>query len=120
MAADIYFDGPEPPEGRLWCAICVMLAKQRVTSAEQALVSHASRSPDDSPAVRVNMAGHMVGTELEIAVTRTISTVVPQFGALDVCWSHALGLSLKPGGVAPASPQEAAMFSQAVPLGRTQ
>lgn len=114
--ADLYFDGPEPPEGKEWCAVCVMLAKQHVVHEQQAMVSLASRSAEDAPAVRVTMARNLTGFELKPAVTHAISTVVPQFGALPVCWSHSLGLELMPGGVAPASPQEAAMFGQAAQL----
>jgi hypothetical protein len=61
----------------------------------------------------------MKGQELNIAVTHAISTVVPQFGALPVCWSHALGLELR-GGLMPANPAEAAMFSQAAQLGNSK
>jgi hypothetical protein len=112
--ADIYFDGPEPPEGKQWCSVCAMLAKQRTVHARQAMVQQAARTGDDAPAVRVSMA--LDGAELKPAVTHAISTVVPQFGSLPLCWSHVLGLELLPGGVAPASPQEAAMFGQAAQL----
>lgn len=118
--ADIYFDGPEPPPGREWCSVCVMLVKQHVVAEKQDLVRQASVSGENAPAVRVKMAPHLAGTELNTAVTHAISTVVPQFGALPVCWSHALGLELRPGGVPPASPQEAAMFSQAAQLGNSK
>jgi len=37
-----------------------------------------------------------------------------------VCWSHALGLEVVPGGVALASPQEAAMAIQAIQLDNKQ
>ena len=114
--ADLFFDGPEPPPGREWCAICVMLVKQHVVAEKQDLVKQASVSDADAPAVRVKMAPSMTGQELNIAVTHAISTVVPQFGALPVCWSHALGLELR-GGLMPANPAEAAMFSQAAQLG---
>lgn len=117
--ADIYFDGPEPPPGREWCAVCVMLVKQHVVAEKQELVRQASVSDADAPAVRVTMAPSMKGQELNIAVTHAISTVVPQFGALPVCWSHALGLELR-GGLMPANPSEAAMFSQAAQLGNSK
>jgi hypothetical protein len=117
--ADIYFDGPEPPPGREWCAVCVMLVKQHVVAEKQELVRQASVSDADAPAVRVTMAPSMKGQELNIAVTHAISTVVPQFGALPVCWSHALGLELR-GGLMPANPAEAAMFSQAAQLGNSK
>lgn len=117
--ADIYFDGPEPPPGREWCAVCVMLVKQHVVAEKQELVRQASVSDADAPAVRVTMAPHMTGQELNTAVTHAISTVVPQFGALPVCWSHALGLELR-GGLMPANPAEAAMLSQAAQIGNSQ
>lgn len=117
---DIFFDGPEPPEGQLWCAVCLMIAKQYVVQAEQVLVRKAAASSPEAPPIRVNMLKHLASQELKVAVTRTISTVMPQFGALEVCWSHAIGVDLSGGAVVPASPQEAAMLSQAVPLGNNQ
>jgi hypothetical protein len=119
MARQVFFDGPEPPEGQQWCAICVMLVKQAVIEAEHTMIDVSKRGDESDPPMRIDIARHVKlgGHELAAAVTRAISTVVPQWGPMDVCWSHALGLQLMPGGVMPASPQEAAMLSQAAQLG---
>lgn len=117
--ADIFFDGPQPPIGKQWCSVCVMLAKQAVVHEHQDEVKATAMAPADAEAVRI-LVLHTGKTELAPAVTSAISTVAPHFGPLPVCWSHAIGLELMPGGVAPATPEQAAMLSQAVQLGNSQ
>lgn len=112
--ADIYFDGPQPPLGRQWCAACLMLAKQDAVRENQDAVRAAAIAPDGSPAVRIHVD---VSGELACAVTTAITTIAPQFGPMLACWSHAIGIELTPAGVSLASPQEAAMINQAVQLG---
>jgi hypothetical protein len=116
MGRDVFFDGPEPPPGQVWCAICLGLAKRVVTGAEQEALAAAARGSEDQQPLRINMSKHLLNVELKVAVTRSISTVAPALGALDVCWSHAVGLEPMSGGVALASPQEAAMVNQAAML----
>jgi hypothetical protein len=118
MARELFFDGPEPPPGTIWCAICVGFLKKRVLDAEQVTVSEAQRGSPDQQPVRLNMLRHSMGTELKPAVTRTISSAAPGLGPLDVCWSHAIALDPVGGGISIASPQDAAMLSQAALLNR--
>lgn len=118
--ADIFFDGPQPPIGKQWCSVCVMLAKQAVVHEHQDEVKATAMAPADAPAVRILVDTISRQVELAPAVTSAISTVAPHFGPLPVCWSHAIGLELMPGGVAPATPEQAAMLSQAVQLGNSQ
>ena len=115
-----YFDGPEPPEGRIWCAVCAMQYKnggvkhfarqidahEKLTGTNGALV----RSP------RFDLTAQPGKQELAVAVTKGISILGPNFGQLDLCWSHVMGLDLR-NGLMPATPQEASMFSQARMLG---
>lgn len=118
MGRDVWFDGPEPPAGFVWCAICVGLAKRIVTGAEVDALQDAARGTEDQQPIRINMSRHLLGVELKVAVTRSISTVAPGLGALDVCWSHAVGLEPMAGGLMPANPAEAAMVNQAAQLQR--
>lgn len=116
MANDqIMFDGPQPPAGCKWCAVCAMLYKQSGLErlSQQMDIARANGS-------RVNLASGaaLAKTELKVAVTRALSTVQPAWGPMDVCWSHALGLRLQGGGIAPATPADAAMLSGGRLLGQ--
>lgn len=115
MPVTVYFDGPEPPEGRIWCAVCTMQYKQVFIAANQARINTAQQGDEHlvrNP--RFNLTDRQ--QELKLAVTRTISILGPQFGVLDVCWSHAVGLDMRQG-LMPANPSEMAMFSQAAQIG---
>ena len=111
----VYFDGPEPPEGRIWCAVCAMQYKQTYLAANQAAIQMAQK-PN----------AHRIGNprfditqdrgELKIAVVRSLTILGPQFGVMDVCWSHVVGLDMRQG-LMPANPAEMAMFSQAAQIG---
>ena len=116
MQVTVRVKGPAAPPGGVWCAVCVMIAKQAVIAANNEVFAAAQLGNGDA-APRVTMDTQQV-VLLEPAVTRAISWVVPQWGPLEVCWTHALGLEILPGGVAPASPAEAAMVNQAVMLNR--
>lgn len=116
-----YFDGPAPPEGCTWCAVCAMQYKnggvehyaQQINAHEKQAATNGAllRSP------RFDLTAQPGIQELKVAVVRAMSILGPNFGMLDVCWSHVMGLNLRSGGVLPANPQEAAMFSQAKMLG---
>lgn len=115
----VYFDGPQPPEGRSWCVVCAMQYKfGGVTKHDRAIKAH--EQSNTSGAIvrppRFSLADQPGTPELAVAVTRGISVLGAQFGVLDVCWSHVVGLDLR-SGLMPATPQEAAMFSQARMLG---
>jgi hypothetical protein len=109
MAEQIYFDGPRPPAGHIWCAICAGMYKQAGIDAQPLQLEQAKQDGG-----RISLRDHT--QELNVAVTRALSILGAQFGILDVCWSHAMALTLRMDGITPASPQEAAMLSQAVPL----
>ena len=113
-----YFDGPQPPEGFIWCAVCAMQYKNgAVQHFKDAIAAHERGSNGMLLAApRFDATAQPGKQELAVAVTRALSILGPNFGALDVCWSHVMGLDLRTG-LMPASPQEASMFSQARMLG---
>lgn len=127
MTQQVFFDGPQPPQGRVWCAVCAGGYKHAGVAAQRDAINRAQNG-NGTPSGKaprftlgkplMSSVGPLDGAELALAVTRGLSTLGPNFGVLDVCWSHLIALDMTGGAIAPASPQEAAMFSQAAQLGR--
>jgi hypothetical protein len=79
---------PDPPDGRVWCVMCLMLAKNQITSAHPELAEVQASS---------KTLTHYVAWDTTImlmpAMTKGISDV-PQLGVVDVCWTHLAGIKV--------------------------
>ncbi len=82
--------GPQPDDGRQWCAACVMLAKQEL---------HDDQLPAMQGALRDGKTGtilfHANSTAVEPAVTLAVWGDAPNMPPMPVCWTHAAGINLK-------------------------
>jgi hypothetical protein len=102
---DVYLDGPQPPNGRQFCTLCIMRYKAAVLSSpgvkEQIDRSEAGLGPN-----RLSMLSMAPGAELpELSVGLNMC---PQLGnqILPVCWGHGAGVSFTNLVSAQALPQE--------------
>lgn len=90
--SNIWFaDPPDPPEGREWCLVCLMRAKDYITELHPDLVKIA----EDGKA-----ADHWVPWENAVKLMPAVChglCNVPQLGLVPVCWSHLATASLRQG-----------------------
>lgn len=82
---------PDPPDGKQWCVMCVMLAKGIINERNARAYAEVNADGKDSDqwiSVREPFA-------LQPAQVRAIAAEMPQAGVLDLCWTHAAGITLK-------------------------
>jgi hypothetical protein len=98
------FEGPAPPPGRVFCAVCVMMAKAAAVDEAKDAIAELARQPNGT-VEWFQIAGKLPeGVPVQVAVTRALFAVAPQLGPLDVCWSHAGAVVFSTSGLAVAGP----------------
>jgi hypothetical protein len=100
------FTGPVPPEGEIWCAVCAAMYKAQCLSmlTEEVKAAEANRKPGviwidlTKAAARAGVSGNF----LRPAVTKGVYGPLANWGVVDLCWSHIMGLNVT-SGLLPAS-----------------
>jgi hypothetical protein len=98
VAGMAMFTGPSPDEGRQFCSVCAMVFKAKALEAIKDWLAMVQQLPN----------GHVKWHELKSdvplqhAVCKSIYQPLANWGQLDLCWSHAMGLNLS-AGLLPAS-----------------
>ena len=91
---------PDPPEGKQWCAMCVMLAKGIINGQHAQEVAELAADGKDGD----RWFSAREPFPLQAAQVRAMVAEMPQAGVLDVCWTHAAGITVKPQSpIAPAN-----------------
>lgn len=108
MTATMYFSGPDPEGAWYYCTPCAMIFKEGFTRTEEgqaflkdAAVAENGQERHADVDVAVNRAPRP-----QRAVAVASCTIQGPWGPnpVPVCWSHMVGLELRPGGaVAPAT-----------------
>jgi hypothetical protein len=116
VAGDLLYTGPEPEPGEQWCTLCAMLYKGFANTTEEvenAVSAVNELEPGQVRTIDITRMKLPVGRP-QPAVATFISPVIqsivlqtlgisPQPGMVappvpvPLCWSHLIGLQLKPG-----------------------
>lgn len=110
MPAQVTYIGPKPPAGEKFCFVCAYTWKLAVNDRYKDVIDAANVASDDTSVVIDGTIGP--GNPIPrpaVAVAQGINGALPQFGILDLCWSHltaiklqtASGLALPPPGGIP-------------------
>lgn len=142
MAGTLWMNGPQPDGGDVFCTLCSMLYKgaANLTEAVQELQNQVNSLPEGQSrdiSILAKAGTYLPGrSQPEHAVSVFINTQLQQIvGALmglppgmvappvpvPLCWTHLMGLQLKPGGAiqpATADQMPAGMPPGAVDLSR--
>jgi len=100
MPATVLYKGPKPPLGEKWCFLCVAFMKAQYNDRHQEDIDRANNTPDGE-VIHFDLTAELSELPpLEVAVTLGLSGVLPQAGALELCWSHATAVKLQtPSGI---------------------
>lgn len=107
MPAEVIYKGPVPPVGEKYCFVCAFTWKLAVNGLHAEEIDAANAAPDGSSIVVIDGLSDDV-PHPALAVAQGINGALPQFGILDLCWSHLTAIKLQtasglhlppPGGV---------------------
>lgn len=91
MRTVLMINGPVPPEGKEFCPVCVMLAKNAAEKFFRKEIEAGLRDPSPLP-LRLDMRkAHLPDPEYAEVVSISI---LPQLGLLRVCWGHVMSAQL--------------------------
>lgn len=96
MPATVTYKGPVPPVGERFCFVCAYTWKLAVNDLHEKEIEAANNAPDGTLAVidgRKDDVPHPA-----TAVAQGINGALPQFGVLDLCWSHLTAIRLQSTG----------------------
>jgi len=103
----LVFEGPKPPSGAHFCAVCLGIFKAQVLALPDvsALIQANQQSREPGPPLVISLRTHAVAAGImmpEIAVGVGLQQVW-QNVMTEVCWGHAMGIAVS--SVLPGSAQ---------------
>lgn len=88
----VLFDGPVAPEGSKFCVACMMLARWAAMNENKAAIEeHEKNGEGKILHLPLDFPG---APPVELATHQAVSGLLPQYGMIDVCWTHTGALAI--------------------------
>jgi hypothetical protein len=98
MPAEVLYKGPTPPDGQKWCMVCAFTWKGVVNERYADEIKRAAEAPDGSETVWIDAVADADMPLLAVTVATGLYAPTPQFGPIDLCWSHLAPVKLMSAG----------------------